>query len=158
MYKTRVRPWHRLLAIWLPVAALTLVLATLPDPAKLTSATPGLSTPSEVGNSSLRAFIDPETGALSSQPAPRPSGKTLMPALSRSNEGLTPITLPDGTVMVNLQGRFQNAGLARIDAKGVLHTICTEDLQNAKAFLNHGASRDEGRGATASASLPMEVK
>ena len=158
MPKTRVRPSHRLLAVWLPLAALTLVLATLPHASQLTPATPALSGQDSVGMSSMRAFIDPETGAISSLPAPALSGKALMPQLSRSSEGLTPVTLPDGTVMVNLQGRFQNASIARIDVKGVLHTICTEDFSDAQRFLSGAAAAVDSPAAPASTSRPMEVK
>ncbi len=135
MPKTRVRTSHRLLAVWLPVAALTLVIATLPDPTHLSPATP--ATPAiAMGTHSMRAYLDPETGTLGSMPtATTLSAKSLDPALSRSSEGLVQKTLPDGTVMVDLQGRFQNASLAHLDTDGAVQVICTEDASCAHRFL-----------------------
>lgn len=74
--------------------------------------------------SGLRVMIDPETGQMVVPPAAERHKMALSPAmqnaLSRSDEGLPTVVLPDGTVMVNLQGRFQNLLFATVDAEGQL--------------------------------------
>ena len=70
----------------------------------------------------LRAYVDPQTGALA---APSPAGagvQELPPALrqafSTSDEGLVEVVLPNGVVKVALQGRFMSATFATIGEDG----------------------------------------
>ncbi len=152
MPKTRVRPTHRLPAVWLPLVALALVILTLPNPTHLAPPPEG-SAPA--GGVSMRIHIDPETGhLLPLSSSPELSTKAAMPNLSRSMEGLSPKTLPNGSVMVNLQGRFQNATIARIGSDGKVHTICTEDARTAQRFLNE----DEVGSPVNPSPRPAEVK
>jgi hypothetical protein len=96
------------------------------------------------GAAALRAAIDPETGDLilgagAAQPAASPDKAVdveLAKMLSRSDEGLEPVTHPDGRVSVYLQGRFMNASVARINAEGKLETLCTEHADEAHDFLD----------------------
>lgn len=97
----------------------------------------------------MRASLDPETGALSVNPAPAGSFKMLDAALSRSSSGLNEETLPNGTVRLDLQGRFMSASVAHLDANGHLQTTCTEDLGEAKKVLE---------GSTPQTSRKVEVK
>lgn len=73
-----------------------------------------------------RAFVDPDTGELTSPPpsdglAPR---RVLDPrlarALSTSHDGLRQVRFPDGTVKVDLQGRFQSLLRARVGEDGTV--------------------------------------
>lgn len=72
------------------------------------------------GSAAMRARINPETGGLEVS-AGRPD-LTLDPitrqALRRDTEGLTPVYHPDGSVSVDLQGRFQSVSTARLDEAG----------------------------------------
>lgn len=76
--------------------------------------------------------IDPETGQLG---APTPEQiQALRPALeraveSRTDEGLKETRLPDGTVILDLDGRFQEHAMARV--------------QNGRVIL--GCKHDDGR-------------
>ena len=87
------------------------------------------------GAAAMRASIDPETGTLVQGHVP--SSKAVSPELhnmlSRSTEGLVEVHHADGRVSVNLQGRFQNAAMARIDSNGKLHTTCVENSEAAHA-------------------------
>lgn len=73
----------------------------------------------------LRAVVDPATGALISPPA---AGGPALPALdprmeralSTSHYGLHPVHLPDGSVMVDLQGRFMSVLKARLGPDGTV--------------------------------------
>lgn len=67
--------------------------------------------------------------------------------LSKSSAGLVPTTTAKGT-SVDLEGRFQNAVIARRNADGTLVTECHDDPQAAEAFVN----------ATAPASQKVETK
>ena len=101
----------------------------------------GISTP---GTAALRAAIDPETGQLVTGPAAARLAETgadkqaeadLEQMLSRSDAGLQQVHRPDGTVSVNLEGRFMSASVARLGADGRVETLCAEDAAAAEAFL-----------------------
>jgi len=96
------------------------------------SGSPGLSP----GSAAMRATINPETGELEIR-AGRPP-LTLDPAtheaLRRDDEGLEEVFHPDGSVSVDLKGRFQSASVARIGEDGKL-VICTEDADHSEAIL-----------------------
>ncbi len=74
--------------------------------------------------------IDPETGQLG---APSPEqARTLRlavgsAAVSTNDEGLVETHLPDGTVILDLDGRFQDYALARVDKYGNLVHGCVHD-------------------------------
>lgn len=64
---------------------------------------------------------------------------TLSRALNRSGEGLVVEQHADGTVMVDLQGGFQHAMLARVNADGMVEMQCHDQLRPAAEFLAGGA-------------------
>ena len=86
----------------------------------------------------MRVSIDPETGELA--PGHVPVGKAedadLQESLNRSSEGLVEVHHPDGSVSVDLQGRFHNASMARIDSTGKLQTTCVDSQDAAHAFCD----------------------
>lgn len=80
-------------------------------------------------SSGMRAYIDPATGELTSQPVVpelQPRGAAAAAATSTSTQGLVEQPAPGGGVMVDLQGRFQNEMRATIGADGAMHTDCVE--------------------------------
>ena len=72
----------------------------------------------------MTIYIDPQTGAIRSDPAPGTEPLQLSPeernALSTSQEGLVevPSPVPGGGSKVDLQGRFQSPLIGTIDANG----------------------------------------
>jgi len=130
-----MRAWRIALGVGLlglTTAALVFSFWQADDPA--TEITAIDSTP---GAAAMRISIDPETGAL--VPGKVPVAKLdaeLEEALSRSGEGLVEVHHPDGSVSIDLQGRFQNASMARIDSSGKLHTTCVNSADAAHAFCN----------------------
>lgn len=66
-------------------------------------------------------------------------------ALSRSSEGLVTRRAPDGTVSIDLQGRFQNVSMVRIDASGEFRFGCASSHASLAEFLaaHPDASEDD---------------
>ncbi len=99
----------------------------------------------------LRAYVDPQTGALVVPPA-KDRALELSPALSRafstSDEGLVEVILPDGTAMVRLGGRFMSATFATVGEDGkvrVGHDLASLAAaeQVAEAEIREGSTIDE---------------
>lgn len=91
------------------------------------------------GHAGMRVSIDPDTGELG-MPTPeqqKAMDDDLREMLSRSADGLQPEVLPDGSVRVDLQGRFQSVSVASIDAAGQLHTGCIENHTALEGALDH---------------------
>ena len=82
-------------------------------------------------NQAQRVYIDPATGRLLQQPPPGVEVIELSPQeqqmLSRSDVGLHSEYLPDGTVIVNLQGRFRHFAVATVNKDGAVKTNCVGD-------------------------------
>jgi hypothetical protein len=130
MHRIPVQPRRVLLAAWFPLAALVLVLLTVPETDGIGAARPSVTAVDPSGSSALRVRLAPEDGTLIPDTTPIHASKSseLAEMLSRSDEGLTVERLPNGVLRAHLQGRFQNASVARIDADGVLHTRCSDRL------------------------------
>ena len=99
-----------------------------------------LSVPSQQG---LVLNIDPVTGAIIDQPTPGAT-KLAGPAglaghMSTSDDGLLEEPNPSGGKgrYVNLQGRYQNAIVATVDANGKLSTPCVQGLNTAANTASH---------------------
>jgi hypothetical protein len=80
-----------------------------------------------------RIYIDAATGGIVSEPngtAPVVLDPGVQNALSTSAEGLveTPSPVPGGGVMVELDGRFQNAMMATVDGGGEMTAPCVSGL------------------------------
>ncbi len=89
------------------------------------SATPA-ATPAAQG---MVVGINPETGRLG-----MPSREDLLQlspperiGLLRSAAGLVAVRLPDGSMMLNLQGRFMDYSIVRLDAAGHPRLGCVDD-------------------------------
>lgn len=59
----------------------------------------------------------------------------LTSSLSHSDAGLTQIRLANGARMVDLDGRFESAMLAKLGADGTADTECVTNVEEAEAFL-----------------------
>jgi hypothetical protein len=70
--------------------------------------------------SGMRAYVDPRTGALQNTPPPG-TAMPAPPAFSRSGAGLVESRRPDGSVMIDLQGRFRSPLVATVTPDGTLH-------------------------------------
>jgi hypothetical protein len=76
------------------------------------------------GATGMKVYIDPQTGAILSEPAPGSVPLQMSPqeqnALSTSSQDLVqiPSSEPGGGVKLDLQGRFQSPLIATIDANG----------------------------------------
>jgi hypothetical protein len=60
-------------------------------------------------------------------------------AFRQDDEGLHVIDMPDGSQMIDLQGRFQMTSTAAVDANGDVHTNCT----TAHDLAEHGIAVPE---------------
>ena len=81
------------------------------------------------GEAGMRIYRDPETGEIGP-----PNPQFVPPAessLSQDATGLKAVTLPDGSVMVDLQGRFQEAMIIQLDANGHPVKNCVSDPEAA---------------------------
>lgn len=99
----------------------------------------------------MMAYIDPETGDLTTGPAPASEFELdadTQNALRHDDSGLEVKTRVDGSKVMNLQGRYQHVSVIHIDANGV-KTICTDNEKSAEHNLNQ---------APASMSNAPEVK
>lgn len=81
--------------------------------------------------------IDPQTGDI--QPlTPQEAEKLaagLKPMLNKSTEGLIPVQHPDGSTTVDLQGRFRNVTVARVNKDGSVSQSCVNNPRAAGAFF-----------------------
>jgi hypothetical protein len=102
----------------------------------------------ETGIKAGRVFLDPETGEVGPPPPGTPSVTALQPPglspetrqkLDRSSQGLQAQTLPDGTRLLNLQGRFQNFSVVTLDQHGEAHLSCNHSAGEVERALEQGA-------------------
>lgn len=59
----------------------------------------------------------------------------LKPLLNKSTEGLKQVQHRDGSVSLDLEGRFQNVTVARINKDGTVTTSCVDNARAAGAFF-----------------------
>ena len=81
--------------------------------------------------------VDPQTGQikpLSTEEAKRLVDE-LKPVLNRSTDGLTQVRHGDGSLSMDLQGRFQNVVVARHNADGTIEKSCVDNLEAAANFF-----------------------
>ena len=94
---------------------------------------------SEVGVSGQQVAKDPATGKFR---APTPEELKILAPLTQndSHEGLEQRTLPNGAVVMDLQGRFQNYSLATKDSNGSVRLGCVTNKKEAEQFLTGKSS------------------
>jgi len=97
-------------------------------PSATAAPTAALPAPAEAG---MRAYLDPETGVIGGLPA------TLEPAGTEGVQAIEPVlreeVLPDGSVMMDLQGTMQEYFLIQLDADGNRVVRCVQDPAKALA-------------------------
>jgi len=105
-----------------------------------------------------RVFLDPQTGEPGPPPDTRPSGAGIPASrlsaemrqkLDRSGEGLHARTLPDGTLLMDLQGRFQNFSAVTLDGHGEAHLSCGHSAGEIEQALDQGAGSPAGKAGSA---------
>jgi hypothetical protein len=92
----------------------------------------------------MKVYLDPETGDVTSAPQADPNAVFELDAaeeaaLSQDSEGLAVEKHADGTVSMNLQGRFQSASFVRLDKNGKA-IVCTDNVTDAEQSLNATSS------------------
>ena len=103
------------------------------------------------GTAGMVVGIDPETGELG-MPTPeqlRALSDSPLPEVDHSAAGLLEVRHPDGSVSVNLQGRFQEYATVRIGPNGKLIFRCVDGEENAKHAV-------EGSSPASAAPTPEE--
>ena len=104
------------------------------------------------GEQGLRVYRDPITGRFTTPPATvrlRLADRERQ-MLNRSSVGLQARTMPNGTVTLDLQGRFMNLLLATSRQAESLSVSCVQDAAEADACLRneveaHATSGDQPR-------------
>ena len=97
----------------------------------LDSATGVAPTEPEDG-AAMMVYLDPQTGQRVNRPiteAQRQMARSARARLNRSSEGLEVVHRPDGSMTVDLQGRFQNTSVVRRASDGTLHLECDTDAE-----------------------------
>jgi hypothetical protein len=108
-----------------------------PSPARAALATPTKSTAtSEVasapGEAGMRIYLDPETGTFGPPPAGAEPVGGINP-LNDSDAGLVQVRLPDGSYMVDLEGRFQEYYVVQMTPSGKRVVKCVQDPKQVPA-------------------------
>jgi len=127
------------LSMLLALAAVSLALPALAgdDPAAAAppeQATAQAPAQAPVAAAGLVAYIDPATGGLTSTPTEeqRAALRAALAALvNESDAGLYEVVLPDGTVVMDLQGRFQEAVVVQVAPDGTRNLACVGSVATA---------------------------
>jgi len=103
--------------------------------------TAATATPGTAGAQGLVVAVDPETGRLGLPSADQmlllsPSERT---GLMRTTTGLVAVRLPNGAMMINLQGRFMDYSVVGIDSCGRPRLGCVDDAGALSRWLDAGA-------------------
>ena len=119
-------------------AALMLALslsATAADKHHAQSDAESVGSGSDVG---MRAYVDPETGLLTSAPVTAEQKEAAARAVSE--EKLAPMVerrLEDGTLVIDLNGNFEMAQQQVVGADGKRYRLCTDAAHAAQASHIH---------------------
>lgn len=103
--------------------------------------------------------LDRQTGQsrpLTAEEAAR-LAEGLKQMLSQSTEGLVAVHHADGSVSMDLQGRFQNVLLAKKEDDGTISTACVDNVDSAAAFFEIDPAL-VGAAARAAKSQPVSTK
>lgn len=83
------------------------------------------------GSSAMRVYLDPETGEVTSTPTADATFEieaALDNALRHDTEGLAQVSHTGGAVSINLDGRYNDVMVVRVDANGK-QEFCTGDVK-----------------------------
>lgn len=126
---------------FLPRLSAACALLALTAPVPLLAADTPEPTASQPVMSGMVVSRDPQTGKLRmpTQAERHALGLDIQQALRRDTAGLREVTLPDGTVMLDLQGRFQSMSVVTLSEDGQLHMHCSDDADHLHHAMEHGA-------------------
>ncbi len=113
-----------------------------------------------VNSSGQQVAVDANSGKLR-QPTPEEVQKlTESLTMNDSVEGLTPRTMSNGGMAVDLQGRFQSVAIAKKNPDGSISQSCVESKKQAEDFLNSkpAAKKDASRNALSAPAAPVSKK
>lgn len=81
--------------------------------------------------------VDPQTGQMQelTQEEAQRMAAGLKKMLNQSTEGLVQVQHPDGSVSMDLEGRFQNVALARVNKDGSVTEGCFDNPKAAAEFV-----------------------
>lgn len=105
------------------------------EAAKASASTTRTFVTRRVGNQDI--LINPQTGEikpLTPEEAQRLAAD-LAPMLDNSTDGLTQVQHADGSVSMDLQGRFQNVTVARVNSDGTIDQSCVDNPRAAAKFF-----------------------
>ncbi len=99
---------------------------------------------SAAGAGALRVQLDPETGAIIPLTGPDGAGliSQMEQRLDRSGAGLTTEHHADGSISIDLQGRFQSLAVATVDSAGQVDTGCVTSKRELEQFLNNTQEKE----------------
>ena len=88
-----------------------------------------------VGNQDI--LINPQTGEIKplTQEEAQRLANDLAPMLDNATDGLTQVRHADGSVSMDLQGRFQNVTVARLNSDGTVDQSCVDNPRAAAKFF-----------------------
>ena len=97
------------------------------------------------GGAGMVVTIDPERGPVQDDgQMSEEMREALAEMINTSSEGLKEVTLADGTVIVDLKGRFRSAMVATIDKDGKVRTNClSSDPKHKHADSCSATHKDE---------------
>jgi len=137
---------RRVRVITITVAILLIAVAAITVLSKqLTNAN---ASPSQVGNikgpnyvtvkvAGQDVQVDPQTGQIKplSPEEAKHLADGLKPMFNRSTEGLKQVRHADGSLSMDLQGRFQDVAVAKINADGTVERSCVDNPEAAANFF-----------------------
>ena len=139
----RLRKRVGVTVLFLAVTAATVVVLSPGETKDSNALAVGSAETSAVGTDAMRVFLNPETGEVTSGLEPTDAVLELSPelenALSQSSEGLAAVHNADGSITLDLQGRFQSATVARVGKDGKV-IVCTDDVTHAEQSLSEPTS------------------
>ena len=105
------------------------------EPAKAAATTTRTFVTRRVGNQDIH--IDTQSGEIKPLTAEEAQklANGLAPMLDDSADGLVQVKHADGSVSMDLQGRFQNVTVARINADGTMEQACVDNARAAARFF-----------------------
>ena len=130
----------RTIVVWsAAVCAALLFLADAPAAQRATTRSANLrvTSPGASAQGGMIVGIDPETGRIGPASSAQRAelGLSVSQALSRSQAGLVEVHHPDGSVSIDLQGRFQEYAIGHIGPDGRPSLQCLDDRDALKRAL-----------------------
>ena len=141
----RNAPVFALAGVAIAVAAWTLVPARTDAPTSTTTATaPAVATTTPLATAATSTpaaagyvvHLDGTGKVITDPQAVSDAGfnAEMAKSINTSGDGLQQVTLPNGAVKMDLQGRFMDAAVATVDANGKVIVPCLSNENDVKAF------------------------